>query len=70
VSHEMAEEHARRAFGQYEAQSRAVEAAQPTGDFDKAVERINELGGKKPEDTKMSAGRSISANLKELGYGG
>jgi hypothetical protein len=52
VSNEMAEEHAQRAFEQYEAQRRAVEAAQPTGDFDKAVERINELGGKKPEDTK------------------
>ena len=51
VSHEIAEEHARRAFEQYEAQRRTVEAAQPTGDFDKAVERINELGGKKPEDT-------------------
>jgi len=51
VSHEMAEEHAQRAFEQYEAQRRAMEAAQPTGDFDKAVGRINELGGKKPEDT-------------------
>ncbi|NMC82823.1 MAG: virulence RhuM family protein, partial [Armatimonadetes bacterium] len=36
VSNEMAEEHAQRAFEQYEAQRRAMEAAQPTGDFDKA----------------------------------
>lgn len=42
VSHETAELHAQAQFDQYEQQRRALEAAEPGSDFDKAVKRLAE----------------------------
>jgi hypothetical protein len=43
VSHQLAEEHAHAQFEQYDAERRRVEAEQPSGDFDRAVEEIKQL---------------------------
>ena len=43
VSHELAQEHAHREFEKYDAQRRQLEAANPTSDFDQAVERVKRL---------------------------
>ena len=40
VSHELAEQHAHMQFASYEEQRRQIEAAEPTSDFDKAVEQL------------------------------
>jgi hypothetical protein len=43
VSRQLAEEHARREFARYDAQRLRLAAAQPTSDFDKAVEAVKRL---------------------------
>jgi len=43
ISHHLAEEHAHVEFEKYEAERRRLEAAQPTGDFDRLVEETKEL---------------------------
>ena len=43
VSHQLAEEHAHAQFEQYDAERRQLEAAQPSSDFDRAVEEVNRL---------------------------
>lgn len=43
VSHQLAEEHAHAQFELYEAQRRRLEAAQPTSDFDQAVQQVKRL---------------------------
>ena len=43
VSHQLAEEHAHAQFERYEAQRRRLEAAQPSSDFDRAVEEVRQL---------------------------
>jgi hypothetical protein len=43
VSHQLAEEHAHAQFEQYEAERRRLEAAQPSSDFDRAVEEVKRL---------------------------
>jgi hypothetical protein len=46
VSHELAEQHAHAQFEQYEQQRHALEAAEPSSDFDQAVERLANQQGK------------------------
>ena len=43
VSHQLAEEHARAEFEQYDAERRQLEAAQPSSDFDRAVEEVKRV---------------------------
>lgn len=43
VSHQLAEEHAHAQFDRYEAERRRLEAAQPSSDFDRAVEEVMRL---------------------------
>ena len=43
VSHQVAEEHAHAQFEQYDAGRRQLEAAQPSSDFDRAVEEVKRL---------------------------
>ncbi len=45
VSHQLAEEHAHAQFEQYDAERRKLEAAQPSSDFDRAVEEVKRLKG-------------------------
>jgi hypothetical protein len=52
ISQELAQEHAEREFGKYEAKRRRLEATTPTSDFDKAVEKMKRLGDGKPKLTK------------------
>lgn len=49
VSHQLAEEHAHREFGKYQAERLSVEATQPTSDFDRAVEEVRLLEANKPQ---------------------
>lgn len=44
VSHQLAEAHAHGQFEQYDAERRKMEAAQPSSDFDRAVEEVKMLG--------------------------
>ncbi len=43
ISHQLAEEHALAQFEQYEAERRRLEAAEPSSDFDRAVEEVKRL---------------------------
>jgi hypothetical protein len=43
ISHELAEDHARREFVNYEARRRKLEASTPVSDFDKALEEVKRL---------------------------
>ncbi len=43
VSHQLAEEHAHAQFEQYDAERRRLAAAQPSSDFDRAVEEVKRL---------------------------
>jgi hypothetical protein len=43
VSHQLAEQHAHAQFEQFDAERRRLEAAQPTSDFDQAVEEVKRL---------------------------
>jgi len=45
VSHELAEQHAHAQFEQFDAERRRLEAAQPSSDFDRAVEKVKRLEG-------------------------
>ena len=40
VSHDLAERHAHAEFEKHEVEHRRLEAAQPTSDFDRAVEKV------------------------------
>ncbi|MDN5869791.1 MAG: virulence RhuM family protein [Nitrococcus sp.] len=49
VSHELAQQHAHDQFEKHDTERRRIEAAQPTSDFDRAVEEVKRLeGGTKP----------------------
>ena len=43
VSHQLAEAHAHAQFERYDAERRTMEAAQPSSDFDRAVEEVKQL---------------------------
>jgi hypothetical protein len=45
VSHQLAEDHAHAQFEQYDTERRRLEAAQPSSDFDRAVEEVKRLEG-------------------------
>jgi len=51
VSHQLAEQHAHAQFEQFDAERRRLEAAQPTSDFDQAVEEVKRL---EADDTPRS----------------
>ena len=48
VSHELAEEHAHAEFLRYDEHRRALEAQQPTGDFDRLVDETKQVQAKLP----------------------
>jgi hypothetical protein len=53
ISHEAAEAHAHEEFEQYEQHRRALEAAEPTSDFDKFIDEARKLKPpERPDDTK------------------
>ena len=59
ISHQLAEEHAHREFEKFEAERRRLEAAEPTSDFDKAVEEVRRLEketGDPPQPPKQRKG--------------
>ena len=43
ISHQLAEAHAHREFEQYDAERRRLEAAEPSSDFDRAIEDVKRL---------------------------
>ncbi len=55
VSHQLAEEHAHAQFEQYDAERRRLEAAQPSSDFDRAVEEVKRLQGSAAPARERSA---------------
>ena len=57
VSHQLAEAHAHAQFEQYDAERRRLEAAQPSSDFDRAVEEVKRL--------KASAGSTQISEAKK-----
>ena len=56
VSHELAQERAQAEFARYEEQRLKLEAAQPTSDFDKAVEEVKRLEKKAKTGAKPKSG--------------
>jgi len=52
VSHQLAEEHARREFDKFDGERRRLEATQPTSDFDRAVEETKRLEKSRQKPTK------------------
>jgi len=73
ISHELAERHAHAQFDQHEAERLRLEAAQPTSDFDKAVEEVKRLeAGTQPEASrgaKKQPGRKAAPKRKPKGGG-
>lgn len=63
ISHALAEEYAHLQFAQYEEQRRQLEASQPTSDFDRTVEQINQLNAPKP----LRSSKTVSKERKETG---
>ncbi len=60
ISHELAQEHARRQFEQYDARRRRLETQEPNSDFDKTIERVKRLQqevGKKALPPQTKPGR-------------
>ena len=55
VTHELAERHAHAQFVQHEAECRRLEAAQPTSDFDQAVEEVKRLEAGTPPAVSRGA---------------
>jgi hypothetical protein len=43
ITHQLAEEHAHAQFDKYESERHRIAAAQPTSDFDKAIEEAKRL---------------------------
>jgi hypothetical protein len=72
VSHQLAEEHAHAQFEQYDAARRRLEAAQPSSDFDRAVEEVKRLNAgpapaqqRGPKETAAKAPRKPRAKVGE-----
>jgi len=63
ISQKMAEEHAQKAFEQYEAERRRLEATTPTSDFDRFVEQSKKLEGRQKKD--LSAGAKAKRAKKD-----
>ncbi len=53
ISHELARKHARAEFAKHEEERRRLEAAQPTSDFDKAIEEVKQIEST-PKKTRSS----------------
>ncbi|HEX5009340.1 MAG TPA: virulence RhuM family protein [Planctomycetota bacterium] len=54
VSHQLAEEHAGRQFEKYETERLRIDAGQPAGDFDRAVEEVRRLEAETPEKKRRA----------------
>jgi len=65
ISHKLALEYANDRFAKYEEQRRKLEASQPTGDFDKAVEQVKRL--EKREKPQAKPKRRIRGSKKKTG---
>ena len=61
ISHALAEQHAHAEFEQHEAERRRLEAAQPTTDFDHAVEEVKRL---QTDDMRKSAPKKAGRKRK------
>jgi len=61
VSHELAEAHALRELADYNAIRLQLEAAEPSSDFDTAVEAVEKLGPPTPQQTRRAARRKNEA---------
>jgi hypothetical protein len=70
VSADMAKQHAEQEFAKHEATLRIREAAEPTSDFDKAVERIKRLEQQPPTAKRPPSKRAKKAKRKRPGRGG
>jgi hypothetical protein len=70
VSADMAKQHAEHEFAKREATLRIREAAEPTSDFDKAVERIKRLEQQPPTAKRPPSKRVKKAARKRPGRGG
>jgi hypothetical protein len=70
VSAEMARQHAEHEFAKHEATLRIREAAEPTSDFDKAVERIKRLEQQPPTAKRPPSKRVKKAKRKRPGSRG
>jgi hypothetical protein len=66
----MAKQHAEQEFAKHEATLRIREAAEPTSDFDKAVERIKRLEQQPPTAKRPPSKRAKKAKRKRPGRGG
>jgi len=55
ISHQVAEEHAHAQYALYEQERRRIEAAEPTSDFDEAVNRLTEQRHEKTKPAKRRA---------------
>ena len=58
VSHQLAQDHAEREFEKYQTERRRLEAAQPTSDFDHAVEDLKRLEAEQKAIPKKAAPRA------------
>ena len=57
VSHQLAEDHAHAEFARYDDQRRQLEAADPTSDFDAAVNEVKQLEQASPPPAPKKPGR-------------
>jgi hypothetical protein len=60
VSHQLAEQHAHAQFEQFDAERRRLEAAQPSSDFDQAVEEVKRLEAGDTPKSAPGAGRQAA----------
>ena len=64
ISHELAQEHALREFGKYEAERRQIEATTPTSDFDKIVDQVNQPAHPIPSSEAQKPGQEKEDGVK------
>lgn len=66
VSHELAEQHAHAQFEQFDAERRRLEAAQPTSDFDRAVEDVKRLeAGEAPKSVPGASKKAAKKAVRK-----
>jgi hypothetical protein len=69
VSRELAERHAHAEFEKHEAERRRLDAAQPTSDFDNAVEEVKRLEQGTPRGAKKKPAKKSAPKRKPKGGG-
>jgi hypothetical protein len=67
VSHQLAEEHAHAQFEQYDAERRRLEAAQPSSDFDRAVEEVKRLEASAAPARERGAKKAVRKSQPKRG---